>query len=75
MDMDFDPTYTAVDIQVELRQLYYERAVAELHGSASDADYMAELLEDIAAYKNAFVGAVVTEIATLRADLNGQLQG
>jgi hypothetical protein len=75
MDMDFDPTHTAVDLQVELRQLYVERAVAELHGSASDADYMAELLADIAAYKNALVGAVVTEIAALRADLNGRLRG
>jgi hypothetical protein len=73
--MDFDPTHTAVDIQVELRQLYFERAVAELHCGPSDADYMAELLADIAAYKNALVGAVVTEIASLRADLNGQLRG
>jgi hypothetical protein len=73
--MDFDPTYTAVDIQVELRQLYFERAFAELHGGPFDADYMADLLADIDAHRNALVGAVVTEIASLRADLTGQLQG
>jgi hypothetical protein len=73
--MDFDPTHTAVDIQVELRQLYFERAFAELHGGAFDADYMADLLADIDAHRNALVGAVVTEIASLRADLTGQLQG
>jgi hypothetical protein len=73
--MDFEPTLTAVDIQVELRQLYFERALAELHGSAFDADYMADLLADIAAHRSALVGAAVTEIASLRADLTGQLQG
>jgi hypothetical protein len=73
--MDFDPTHTAVDIQGELRLLYVERAVAELHAGAFDADYMAELLADIAAHRSALVGAVVTEIASLRADLTGQLQG
>ena len=73
--MDFDPTYTAVDIQVELRQLYVERAIAELQAGALDADYMTELLADIAAHRSALVSAVVTEIASLRADLTGQLQG
>ena len=73
--MDFDPTHTAADIQAELRQLYFERAMAHLHGIAPDAGLMAELLADIDTYESALVGAAVTEIATLRAILNGPLDG
>jgi hypothetical protein len=36
---------------------------------------MADLLDDIDSLKNAYVGAVVTEIATLRAELGGPLRG
>jgi hypothetical protein len=66
---------TAADIQSELRLLYVERALAELQGLTSDAGYMADLLDDIDAHKSAFVGAIVTEIATLRSELNGPLRG
>jgi hypothetical protein len=66
---------TAADIQAKLRLLYVERALAELHGLASNASYMTDLLDDIHAHKSAFVGASVTEIATLRAELNGPLRG
>jgi hypothetical protein len=68
-------TPTAADIQAELRLLYIERALAELQGLASDAAYMADLLDDISQHRSAFVGAVVTEIATLRAELDGRLRG
>jgi hypothetical protein len=73
--MGIDPSHTAADIQVELRELYRERAVAGLHGITSDHGYMADLLDDIATYENALVGAAVTEIATLRAVLDGPLVG
>jgi hypothetical protein len=66
---------TAANIQEDLRLLYVERALAEIQGLTSDANYMADLLEDIHEHKSAFVGTVVTEIATLRAELNGPLQG
>ena len=36
---------------------------------------MADLLDDITAYEEAFVGVAITEIATLRAELGGVLQG
>jgi hypothetical protein len=36
---------------------------------------MDDLLDDIHEHKNAFVGTVVTEIATLRAELSAPLQG
>jgi hypothetical protein len=68
-------TTTAADIQAELRLLYVERALAEVQGLASDPSYMADLLEDIHQHKSAFVGAVVTEIASLRAELDGPLRG
>lgn len=66
---------SAADIQSELRLLYVERALAELQGLTSDASYMADLLDDINAHKSAFVGAIVTEIATLRSELSGPLRG
>jgi len=66
---------TAVDIQADLRMLYVERALATLEGLASDPSYMADLLDDIGSHESALVGAVVTEIATLRAELSAPLRG
>ena len=70
-----DITLTAVEIQVELRMLYVERALAEIEGLAGDQSYMADLMDDIESHKTAFVGAVVTEIAALRASIGGSLRG
>ena len=73
--MKTQTTRTAVDLQAALRLLYVERALAELEGFTSDASYMADLLDDIQAHQSAFVGAAVTEIARLRADMNEPLHG
>ena len=75
MKTDTNTTPTAVEIQDELRMLYVERALAELEGLASDETYMADLLDDIQAHRSAFVGAVVTEIASLRAEMDHPLRG
>jgi hypothetical protein len=75
MQTDTNTTPTAVEIQDELRMLYVERALAELEGLASDETYMADLLDDIQAHRSAFVGAVVTEIASLRAEMDKPLRG
>jgi hypothetical protein len=75
MMMNTKITRTAADIQSQLRMLYVERALAELEGLAADPSYMDDLLDDIHEHKNAFVGTVVTEIATLRAELSAPLQG
>jgi hypothetical protein len=75
MQTDTNTTPTAVEIQDELRMLYVERALAELEGLASDPTYMADLLDDIQAHRSAFVGAVVTEIASLRAEMDKPLRG
>ena len=61
-------TASAADLQQGLRLLYAERSLAEL-------DYMTNLLDDIAAHESAFVGAAVTEMSTLRAELGGPLLG
>ena len=73
--MHTETTQTAADIQAQLRLLYAERALAELEGLACDASYIDDLLDDIHEHQSAFVGTVVTEIATLRAELSGPLRG
>ena len=75
MRMQIESTLTAVKLQADLRLLYAERALAGLEGLGSDPSYMADLLDDIDSLKNAYVGAVVTEIATLRGELGGPLRG
>jgi hypothetical protein len=73
--MQTEATLTAAKIRADLRLLYAERALAGLEGLGNDPSYMADLLDDIDSLKNAYVGAVVTEIATLRAELGGPLRG
>jgi hypothetical protein len=73
--MQIETTLTSTELQEELRLLYVERSLAELAGLASDPGYMTDLLDDISANESAFTGVVVTEIATLRAELGGPLLG
>ncbi|HEY0344066.1 MAG TPA: hypothetical protein VGC59_05450 [Solirubrobacteraceae bacterium] len=73
--MNTKTTATAADIQAQLRMLYVERALAELEGLASDPSYMEDLLDEIHEHRSAYVGTVVTEIATLRAELGAPLLG
>ncbi len=64
-------TTTALDALRRLGELQEERAIAEMTGLLDDADYVADLEDDIAASTHAYVGLAVTEIATLRAELGG----
>jgi hypothetical protein len=73
--MQIETTLTSTELQDELRLLYVERSLAELAGLSSDVGYMTDLLDDISAHESAFAGVVVTEIATLRAELGGPLLG
>jgi hypothetical protein len=66
---------SAAEIHTLLRELHAERALASIEGPASDAAYVADLDEEIAATRTAYVGAAVTEIATLRAQLSRPLVG
>jgi hypothetical protein len=66
---------TAIEMQAHLQDLEAERALASIEGLAQNADYMADLHDEIAETRHAYVGAAVTEIATLRAELSGPLHG
>ena len=65
----------AAELHTQLRELQAERALAETTGVAAIASYMADLERDIAESHAAFVGAAVTEIASLRAQLSGPQVG
>lgn len=66
---------SAIEMQTHLQQLEAERALALIEGLGDSAAYMADLDDEIAATRYAYVVAAVTEIAVLRADLSGELQG
>jgi hypothetical protein len=69
-----DPMSTTA-LHRHIRELEAERMLASLHGLASDQAYMADLSEEIDAARCAYIGAAVTEIASLRAELSGPLTG
>ena len=63
---------SAFELHTQLRELHAERHLAEETGVARIGSYMADLERDIARSHAAFVGAAVTEIATLRGQLSGR---
>jgi hypothetical protein len=65
----------AIEMHTHLQELKLERALASIEGLAGNHDYMEDLELEIAATRNAYVGAAVTEIATLRAQLSGPQVG
>ena len=58
-----------------LDALYSEQAAADLAGLLHNDLYRTYLEDEIAVMQSAYVGAAVTEIAMLRARLDGPLQG
>lgn len=58
-----------------LDSLYSEQAAAEREGLLQNATYRAYLDDEIAVVRSAYAGAAVTEIACLRAALDGPLRG
>ena len=66
---------TAVEMRERLELLYLERATAGVERMTANSLYMADLEDEIATTRNAYVGAAVTEIATLRGVLSGPLYG
>jgi hypothetical protein len=66
---------SAADIRRHLCVLAEERVLAHECGLDHDRAYMADLESEIAVTSAAFVGEAVTEIACLRATLDGILQG
>jgi hypothetical protein len=68
-------TATATTLHRHLRLLEQERANAVLTGLADNDLYMEDLAHEVDAVRTAFIGAAVTEIATLRAAIDAPLQG
>ena len=66
---------SAIEMQTHLQELELERALALMEGLGNSPAYMADLDDEIAATRHAYVAAAVTEIAVLRADLSGPLEG
>jgi hypothetical protein len=67
---------SAGDLRTRLNRLYLERIDARSIGLAdSDAAYMADLDQEIEECRSAFLGAVVIEIAVLRAEVLGRQTG
>ena len=67
--------YGAAELRERITLLESERALAGLTGLDNDPAYMADLQADIVAASATYVGVAVTEIASLRAQLDGTLQG
>lgn len=65
----------ATDVRNHLMLLAEERVLAHEHGLDTDPGYMADLEREIASAREAYVGAAVTEIALLRAQLDGANNG
>jgi hypothetical protein len=65
----------ATDIRNRLHQLEAERLDAVEAGLGGNALYMNDLDNDIAASRALYIGLAVTEIATLRAQLDGPQVG
>jgi hypothetical protein len=66
---------TAVGLRTELSRLTAERLDALEAGLGGNAHYMNQLTSEIEAHRAAYVGAAVTEIASLRGQLSGAHQG
>jgi hypothetical protein len=62
---------SAIEVQIHLKELQVERALASTEGLTANATYMSDLDHEIAVTGRAYIGAAVTEIATLRAELFG----
>jgi hypothetical protein len=66
---------TAADARTRLLGLEAERIDAIDAGLGENAAYMADLQEDLAASRVAYISLAITEIATLRAQLDGPQVG
>ena len=66
---------SAVEVRAHLNRLQMERFEAKLVGLGECRTYMSELDEEITHCRSVFVGAAVTEIAVLRAELSGRQVG
>ena len=68
-------TMYASEIKAQLHELLSEQALVLATDAPPDLAYVADLEDEIAATRDAYVGTAVTEIASLRAALSGPLHG
>jgi hypothetical protein len=66
---------TALEARSHLSELQVERALVRSTSLAHVDAYMADLEEEIAVWQSVYVGAAVTEIASLRGELFGPQVG
>jgi hypothetical protein len=69
------PVVTAAEAGDHVAELEAERALALRAGVADIDSYMHDLNDELDAWRHHYVGAAVTEIATLRAELDGPKSG
>jgi hypothetical protein len=65
----------AIEMKMRLKELHAEQQLASFEGFAADGPYMADLNDEITQVTHAYIGAAVTEIAVLRAELSGPQVG
>ena len=63
---------SSAEIRERLQELTLELVAAEAAGLDRDPAYMADLEDEVAACRAAYVGAAVTDIAVLRGELFGR---
>ena len=63
--------WATLHLKQQLTEFLAERAAASLEGLDANAAYRTDLETDVTAAREAYVGAAVTEIASLRAELSG----
>ena len=66
---------SALIIRSQLADLQAEKALATVEGLDASVAYMADLEDEIGLWRDLYVCAAVTEIATLRAELSGPQEG
>ena len=66
---------SALQLRSQLDQLQAERALAVREGLGDNAAYMADLDDELAHRTQLYVAVAVTEIATLRAELDAPRYG
>jgi hypothetical protein len=66
---------SAADLKAQLETLERERSLAGLTGLLDSDAYRRDLEDEMAATQAAYIGAAVTEIASLRALLDAPLEG
>lgn len=68
-------TPSAAGLREQLELLERERATVSLAGLAGNDLYMVDLRDELETVRSAYVGAAVTEIASLRSALGAPLRG